>query len=759
MRNILTSTCAALIGATLATSVAAQAPAEFDPADFGKIVVQPRQSTNGLTFEQAIGDYQNEPIVQYGENSPAVRLGRPIGRLDMLFDNGKTGFCTAFIVDESHIITNHHCIPGMDGDPSGKDSGIQAAQFVAGYIKPGRSAGVDRYTISPQIVETNRELDYTVLRVFGNPSGKYGFLELAAADPEDAEFLWIIGHPQGQSQHISREGCAAASPSISDEGKLVHTCDTLGGNSGSPVIRISDKRVIGLHHAGDSISGFNMAIPMTRILAQSKVLKAAAGGGNSSVGAPRAPQQVSACDALWTEAKALGCGGYEAYVAECGNHTFSGMAEALIKRECTVPDRPPVITDAKPDLPEHDGPVFSVRTDGGGDYRSITDAVTQSPAGSQIRIFPGTYVEGLDISKPMELVGVGNASDIVLRVAEDHVIHWTANSGRISNLSVVQDGGSYFGIFFDSGTATMEDTDVTSTGLAAVGIRQDSNPILRRNRIHHAAQGGVFIYDGADALIENNEVYENTFAGIEIKSGSDPVVRNNLIRDGQSSGVYVHTEGRGRIENNEITRNTLAAVEISGRSDPVVIGNDIHHGKASGVYVQDNGLGLVENNTFNANALSAVSITSGGDPVVRNNTMRAGKESGVYVYDGGKGRIESNVIETSGFAGVAVKGGSNPMVVGNTIRNGKQSGVFIYEGGLGVFEDNVIEGNAYYGLEVKTDGNPTVRNNRFVSNVWHAFRVYEGGRGVYENNDLSANAAGDFDIDDDAGAFTRSGNR
>lgn len=319
-----------------ATHATAQ-PVEFDPSDFGKIVISSRQSTSGFTLEQAFGDYQNEPVVKYGENGQAVRMGRPVGRLDLMYKSGKPGFCTAFIVDAQHIVTNHHCIPGMDGDPTGKDSGVAAAQFVAGYIKPGHDLGADKYTVSVDIVETNRALDYTVLRVFGDPAAKYGTMELADADPEDAEFLWIIGHPQGQSQHISREGCAASSPAISTEGKLIHTCDTLGGNSGSPVIRISDRKVVGLHHAGDSRTGFNMAIPMRRILSNSEVLVAAAAPLVAKPVATVAVDRVAtACLAKWTEAKTLGCLGYETYLEECGDHDFAGFASKFVARNCTV---------------------------------------------------------------------------------------------------------------------------------------------------------------------------------------------------------------------------------------------------------------------------------------------------------------------------------------------------------------------------------------------------------------------------------------
>lgn len=123
-------------------------------------------------------------------------------------------------------------------------------------------------------VETNRELDYSVLKVFGNPSEEFGTVTLTDAEPPNGGFLWIIGHPAGQAQHISREGCAATDPAVSAEGKLIHSCDTLVGNSGSPVFNILDQTVVGAHHAGDSRTGFNYAIPMQRILQDNQVLPA-----------------------------------------------------------------------------------------------------------------------------------------------------------------------------------------------------------------------------------------------------------------------------------------------------------------------------------------------------------------------------------------------------------------------------------------------------------------------------------------------------
>ncbi|MBV6638251.1 MAG: hypothetical protein KI788_20390 [Mameliella sp.] len=78
------SVLSVFLTAMLAAPLAAQ-PVEFDPADFGKIVVAKRQSAGtGFVLEQAFGDYQNEPVISYGEKSIARRLGRPVGRLDVL---------------------------------------------------------------------------------------------------------------------------------------------------------------------------------------------------------------------------------------------------------------------------------------------------------------------------------------------------------------------------------------------------------------------------------------------------------------------------------------------------------------------------------------------------------------------------------------------------------------------------------------------------------------------------------------------------
>ena len=141
----------------------------FDRASFGSVVLSDSQTFDSDTeLELSIGNYQNEPIVNYSESSVFSKMGRSVGRLDTLTDV-KIFPCTAFIVSEKHILTNYHCSVGLLKNPSTKATRIDAMQFVAGYLRTGVAENTRKYTVIPTPVEANAELDYALHEVLGNP--------------------------------------------------------------------------------------------------------------------------------------------------------------------------------------------------------------------------------------------------------------------------------------------------------------------------------------------------------------------------------------------------------------------------------------------------------------------------------------------------------------------------------------------------------------------------------------------------------------
>jgi V8-like Glu-specific endopeptidase len=158
------------------------------------------------------------------------------------------------------------------------------------YMKEGESASTERYAVDVQPVETNLDLDYSIVRVEGNPGAKYGVIPMKARDADPAEELFVIQHPAGKAKRLTRRNCRADDDTERPE-ELRHFCDTLGGSSGSPIFSDNDMALVGLHFAGIE-KQVNFAKRMTVIIAQSQILRQLSGGAPNRETKPAAASQT-----------------------------------------------------------------------------------------------------------------------------------------------------------------------------------------------------------------------------------------------------------------------------------------------------------------------------------------------------------------------------------------------------------------------------------------------------------------------------------
>jgi V8-like Glu-specific endopeptidase len=88
----------------------------------------------------------------------------------------------------------------------------------------------------------------------GTPGSKYGSLALTSLPTfPDKTKLVVVEHPGGEPKQVSIKDCAVQGTTkmgVQSKSDFGHTCDTLGGSSGSPVMRLSDGVLVGLHHFG-----------------------------------------------------------------------------------------------------------------------------------------------------------------------------------------------------------------------------------------------------------------------------------------------------------------------------------------------------------------------------------------------------------------------------------------------------------------------------------------------------------------------------
>jgi hypothetical protein len=148
---------------------------------------------------------------------------------------------------------------------------------------------VESFAVETSPAEADERLDYAILRVRGTPGARFGAVTIAREPPQVRDTLFVIGHPEGQPQTLSRKGCQVK---VVQAEEFVHTCDTLGGSSGSPVFSDNTLAMVGLHFAGSSEG--NLGKNMAALLRQSRILEGVAVVAKQSLPVrPPEPRSVS----------------------------------------------------------------------------------------------------------------------------------------------------------------------------------------------------------------------------------------------------------------------------------------------------------------------------------------------------------------------------------------------------------------------------------------------------------------------------------
>ncbi|MEM8682554.1 MAG: serine protease, partial [Pseudomonadota bacterium] len=224
-------------------SVLIQIRAESVPRAMSFRVDKVAYQSPGGSWESIIEDPDFEEIIKYDKNLDITRVADAVAKLTF-FDNGFDS-CTGFMISRNRMMTNHHCVSTLEVCET------TMAIFDFHIDKLGNEVYGDQYACNKVLVE-DYDLDFAVLELQGNPGDKYGFLSFAPQEISRRQKLYIVQHADGQPKQIVKENCRVIDP-IADgrvaNSDFTHTCDTLGGSSGSPVIG-ADHRVVGLHHFG-----------------------------------------------------------------------------------------------------------------------------------------------------------------------------------------------------------------------------------------------------------------------------------------------------------------------------------------------------------------------------------------------------------------------------------------------------------------------------------------------------------------------------
>ena len=199
-----------------------------------------------LTFPNSIPEAMVDPtnprwtsLADEDKKSEIRRISESVGRLKVWTPDGIRK-CTAFLVSENLAMTNNHCIPGKNGDAI-------RAKIEMGYYR--LLSPIRAFKVNPIPIAREIGADFAIVHVEGSPGKKYGFLQMAETFVQSGSDLKIIHHPGGKPKKISQEDCFAGKTKGLKYDHFRHSCDTIGGSSGSPILN-EENLVVGIHHSG-----------------------------------------------------------------------------------------------------------------------------------------------------------------------------------------------------------------------------------------------------------------------------------------------------------------------------------------------------------------------------------------------------------------------------------------------------------------------------------------------------------------------------
>lgn len=245
----------------------------FPEGEFAEEARQRRDRIRSdIAFRNKVRDSNIETLASLPENSALKLAGKPVGRLIVGFaETRETVRCTAFLLGDGLALTANDCLAGIGGLRPNKVSLTMGVQASFGQEDS------QTYDVQIEPVESSSALNYAVVKVHGQPSGRWGALKLQSGPGRFGDQMFMIHFPGPLEQHVTIGKCRD-SEFVPFDHEMSHGCDALVGALGAPVFRFPDKSVaVALHTRGfepsDASNRANTATYIAAIVRHSTILK------------------------------------------------------------------------------------------------------------------------------------------------------------------------------------------------------------------------------------------------------------------------------------------------------------------------------------------------------------------------------------------------------------------------------------------------------------------------------------------------------
>ena len=412
------------------------------------------------------------------------------------------------------------------------------------------------------------------------------------------------------------------------------------------------------------------------------------------------------------------------------DNTLCAEGEVLEIADTAAPD-----IDESNEICETTPDAIVVDGSGGGDFTTLSEAVTAAQDGDHILVRPGTYVEAVVVDKDLTIAGDGDGP-VVLTAPEDGpsresqpigaVPYALSLEGSTTTVSGLTFRGERSALHVEGGTANL-------AGLAFEGVG-------RTNTNGEWFEWGTR-FPEAIAMIRDAEVTlaDSTFDGggpIAAHGDTRPTIERNVLRNGPSIHVFLPAEG-SVVRGNLITQGSVRGIAVLGGEHGLLIEDNVisdmdGDGIVLGTELSDATNALVRGNEV-SDSFTGINVAEGSSPTLADNVV-SGNELGIWSSKaaegltatgntltdneigirvlGGQGLFEANTV-AGGTTGIQLVWSADPSIMGNTVERASDVGLSIDSGSSGSVTENGICDNAT-NLKVAPEREEAIRSSNEV---------------------------------------------
>jgi parallel beta-helix repeat protein len=363
------------------------------------------------------------------------------------------------------------------------------------------------------------------------------------------------------------------------------------------------------------------------------------------------------------------------------------------------------------------------------DYLTIQQAVNNATEGDVIRVRAGTYIENVNVNKPLTIRSENGYDSTIVR-AEDQfedVFEVTADYVNISGFTV---------------------NGLRRWGKAGISLKADYCNISNNHCSNNA--DGIFLSRSNRNRISNNKCSNND-AGIRLEYSNDNSVTNNTCSNNSVGGIHLEYSKDNKLKGNVMLENGIFIIRGSindytheidtsntVNGEPVYYWKDVEGGRVpkgagqvilvncSNVIVENQDLNnvttgieiafssyiTIKNNTC-SNNLVCMSLHNSINNSVTNNTCSNNNEC-IYLQNSTNNSISSNICSNNDHKGICLWYSTNNRVMNNTCVNNKV-GISLGYSNNNSITNNTCSNNSY-GIYLWYSTNNSIANNACSNN-------------------------------------------